>query len=150
MSNDTAPQPRLTSNHNSMIRKAKRFVDKLGWLTPTSSLMCMGGKDFGRGITASLTEINQGGSILRLQLHKRDAAVVMGVDHYEEMVQMKALYVDLIERLKETEISEEAGQYETLYSRIVSPKSRQAADALFSATSENLRKSYQPGKTENP
>ncbi len=74
--------------------------------------------------------------------------MIMSVDRYEEMVRMKALYAELVERVKEKEIIEEADEYEALYRRITSCQSRQAADALFSATPDSLRKTYQPGRTE--
>ena len=41
-----------------------------------------------------------------------------------------------------------ADKYEALYQRITAPASRQAADALFSVTGEELRQTYKPGKTE--
>lgn len=85
---------------------------------------------------------------MRLQLRKRDAAVVMSIEHYEEVVRMKVLYAELIEQLKVKEIAEETDEYEALYRRITSPQSREAADGLFVATSDSLRKTYQPGGTE--
>lgn len=136
------------SNQTSLVRHARRLIQNLAWLSPTASLASKGGKDFGRGIEASLTEINEGSGIMRLQLRKRDTAVVMSVDHYEEVVRMKALYAELIEQVKKKEIAEEADEYETLYRSVTSPQSRQAADELFSATSDSLRRTYGPGKTE--
>jgi PHD/YefM family antitoxin component YafN of YafNO toxin-antitoxin module len=147
ISNSTV-QRENQAKQSGLIGHAKRLIQNLGWLSPTSSLTSKGGKDFGRRIEASLTEISQGRGIMRLQLRKRDAAVVMSVDHYEEMVRMKALYAELIERVKEREIIAEADEYEELYRRITSCQSRQAADALFSATPDSLRKTYQPGRTE--
>jgi len=136
------------SDRNGLVRHAKRLIKNLGWLSPTASLVSKGGKDFGRRIEASLTEITQGRGVMRLQLRKRDAAVVMSVDHYEEVVRMKVLYAELIEQVKVKEIAEETDEYEALYRRITSPQSRQAADGLFAATSDSLRKTYQPGGTE--
>lgn len=37
---------------------------------------------------------------------------------------------------------------ELLYQQVTSPASRSAADALFEATSEQLKQSYRPGATE--
>lgn len=143
-------QPENVASKSGLIRHAKRLIQNLGWLSTTSTLASKGGKDFGRRIEASLTEITQGSGIMRLQLRNRDAAVVMSVGHYEEMLRMKSLYIALIERVKETEIAEEADEYEALYRRITSPESRQAADGLFSATSDSLRSTFQPGKTKAP
>jgi hypothetical protein len=136
------------SDHEGLVRHAKRLIKNLGWLSPTASLVSKGGKDFGRRIEASLTEITQGRGVMRLQLRKRDAAVVMSVSHYEEVVRMKVLYAELIEQVKEKEIAEKTDEYEALFRRITSPQSRKAADGLFAATSDSLRKTYQPGETE--
>lgn len=141
-------QSENVSDRKGLVRHAKRLIKNLGWLSPTASLVSKGGKDFGRRIEASLTEITQGRGVMRLQLRKRDAAVVMSVDHYEEVVRMKVLYAELIEQVKVKEIAEETDEYEALYRRITSPQSRKAADELFAATSDSLRKTYQPGGTE--
>lgn len=141
-------QSENVSDRKGLVTHAKRLMKKLGWLSPTASLVSKGGKDFGRRIEASLTEITQGRGVMRLQLRKRDAAVVMSVDHYEEVVRMKVLYAELIEQVKVKEIAEETDEYEALYRRITSPQSRKAADGLFAATSDRLRKTYQPGGTE--
>lgn len=141
-------QPVSVSDHKGLVRRARRLIQHLGWLSPVADLGSKGGKEFGRRIEASWTEISQGHGVMRLQLRKRDAAVVMSVDHYEEMVRMKALCAELIEQVKEKEIAEETDEYEALYRRITSPQSRKAADGLFAATSDGLRKTYQPGETE--
>ncbi|MBK6740516.1 MAG: hypothetical protein IPG64_23090 [Haliea sp.] len=143
-------QPEHVASKSGLVRHAKRLIQSLSWLSTTSTLASKGGKDFGRRIEASLTEIAQGSGIMRLQLRNRDAAVVMSVSHYEEMLRMKSLYVELIDRVKETEIAEEADEYEALYRRITSPESRRAADDLFSASADSLRSTFQPGKTEAP
>jgi PHD/YefM family antitoxin component YafN of YafNO toxin-antitoxin module len=138
----------ISSKNKGLVQHAKSLILKLNWLSPTSSLISKGGRDFGRQIEASIKEITQKQGIMRIQLRKRDAAVVMSVDHYEEMLSMKKLYSELIERVKEKEIAHEADEFEALYRRIASPESRASADALFSASTEDLNKAYQPGKTE--
>lgn len=132
-----------------LVAQARQLMRDLGWLAPTETLSSKGGKDFGRQIEASLTELAQGEGILRLQLRKRDAAVVISVRQYEEMLRMKSMYAALVDRVKEKEIAREADDYEALYKRITSPQSRRAADALFSAGTGDLRAGYRPGDTES-
>jgi hypothetical protein len=148
VSESLVTQSENVSDRKGLVRHAKRLIKNLGWLSPTASLVSKGGKDFGRRIEASLTEITQGRGVMRLQLRKRDAAVVMSVDRYEEVVRMKVLYAELIEQVKLKEIAQETDEYEALYRRITSPQSRKAADGLFAATSDSLGKTYQPGETE--
>jgi hypothetical protein len=63
---------------------------------------------------------------------------------------MKALCAELVDQVKEKEIARATDKYEALYERITAPESRRAADALFAVTSEELRQTYTPGKTETP
>lgn len=149
MKDEAVKDPGPTTAQRGVVAQARRLMQRLNWLAPAATLNSKGSRDFGRQIEASLAEISEGDGILRLKLRKRDAAVVVSVNHYEEMLRMKALCAELVERVKEKEIVRASDQYEALYRRLTSPESRRAADALFSATGEELRHSYQPGKTES-
>lgn len=131
-----------------LLAQARELLRNVRWLAPTASLDSRGGRDFGRQIEASLTELGEGDGILRLQLRKRDAAVVISLRHYEEMLRMKRMVAELVDRAREKEVARAADEYEALYRRITAPRSRQAADALFSADAPALRESYRPGDTE--
>ena len=52
---------------------------------------------------------------------------------------------DNVERGKESSVSNDL---DALYRRITSPASREAGDLLFSASTDDLRESYQAGATE--
>lgn len=136
------------SEANHIVERAKHLHTKLKWLSPSSLLNSKGGRDFGRSIESSLTEISKG-EVKRIQLRNRDTAVVMSVAHYEEVVRMKEMYLLLVEKLQEHEIEEAVNAYEMLYQRITSDKSKHAADKLFSANGDDLRSTYQPGATES-
>lgn len=148
MKPDAVQSPTHAAAKSGVVAQARRLMQNLSWLAPAAMLSSKGGRDFGRQIEASLAEIREGDGVLRLQIRKRDAAVVVSVDHYEEMVRMKALCAELVDRVREKEIARASEKYEALYQRITSPDSRRAADALFAATGEELRQSYTPGKTE--
>ncbi|PLW82010.1 hypothetical protein CWI75_13065 [Kineobactrum sediminis] len=148
MKSDAVKVPAPQGPERGVVAQARRLLQSLSWLAPAAMLNSKGGRDFGRQIEDSIAEINEGKGVLRLQIRRRDAAVVVSVDHYEEMVRMKALCAELVDRVKEKEIAGAAGKYEALYQRITSSTSRRAADALFSVTGEELRESYKPGKTE--
>jgi hypothetical protein len=150
MASDAVKVPEPVAAKRGLVAQARRLLQNLYWLAPVATLSSKGGRDFGRQIEASLTAIGEGEGVLRLQLRKRDAAVVVSVDHYEELVRMKALCAELVERVKETEIARETDNYEALYQRITSSASRQAADGLFAADAEALRRNYRPGTTEFP
>lgn len=137
------------ATHRPPLERAKRLMRKLDWLSRLSTLSGAPSSKFGRQIEASLADVTKG-EVIRLQLRKRDAAVVMSASHYEELVEMKSLCAALIEQAKAGEIADAAGEYDTLYHRITSEQSREAADALFGADAAELARSWQPGKTEKP
>ena len=60
ISKPLATQSENVSDRKGLVRHAKHLIKNLGWLSPTASLVSKGGKDFGRRIEASLTEITQG------------------------------------------------------------------------------------------
>ena len=150
MESEAVKVPARDAAKQGVVAQARRLMQSLTWLAPAATLSSKGGRDFGRQIEASLAQISEGEGVLRLQIRKRDAAVVVSVDHYEEMVRMKALCAELVDQVKEKEIARAADKYEALYQRITAPASRRAADALFSVTGEELRQTYTPGKTETP
>ncbi len=149
MESDAVKKPENGAAKRGLVAQARRLMQSLHWLAPAATLSSKGGRDFGRQIEASLAEIGDGEGVLRLQLRKRDAAVVVSMDHYEAMVRMKALCAQLADQMKEQDIARASDKYEALYQSISSPASRRAADALFSATGEELRQSHRPGKTES-
>lgn len=136
------------SDEKQSVRHARYFLRSgLNWLSPSSLLDSTGSRDFGRSIEASLTKIVEG-EVKRIQLRKRDAAVVMSIAHYEEIIQMKEMYTALVERVQEQDIIESTDAFEALYQRITSAESKNATGELFSATEDDLRASYQTGETE--
>lgn len=132
----------------NLLSKAVATFRKARWMSPTGSLVSTGSSIFGRNIEAKLQEVREG-RVIRLKLRNQDAAVVMSVQQYEEMLNLKELYSQLLQRVQDVATETESGEYEELYQRITSAKSRNAADILFSASSEDLRKSFKPGRTES-
>ena len=129
--------------------QGRQLVRKLAWLLPAGSLAGKGSKEFGRSIETTLTDVTKRGSgILRLQLRRRDAAVVMSIDHYEEILRMKSICEELVEQAAESRVADEIDEYEASYRRITSPESLRAADALFTATAEDFRRAYKAGKAK--
>lgn len=148
MVTQSLPPSKIVGDEKQSVRHARHFLrSDLNWLSPPSSLHSIGSRDFGRSIEASLTKVVEG-EIKRLQLRKRDAAVVMSIAHYEQIIRMKEMYAALVERVQEQDIIEATDAYKALYQHITSAESKVATDDLLSATGDDLRASYQPGKTE--
>lgn len=132
------------------ILRAKSLLKRLRWLSPTSALSSAPSSNFGRNIERELLHLSEHDGVMMLKLRKRDAAVVMSVEHYEEMLQMKEACARVIEAESEAAIMRATQDFDALYSRIASPASQRAADDLFSATGKELGQTYKPGKTEVP
>ncbi|MGB0187193.1 MAG: hypothetical protein ACPF9H_01085 [Aequoribacter sp.] len=120
-------------------------LESLALLPEMPDLKRMGGKAFGRSIESSLKALSQTQEPIGLSLRRQDLAVVLSVSQYEEILKMKALYQQLVVRLKQHEIGSVSSEYDRLYERITSLSSREAADQLFGATGDELGHSYNPG-----
>lgn len=122
------------------------YSDK--WLFAPSTLAARNGSEFGRHIESYIDQIKTSRQPILLYVRKRPAAVVVGIDEYEEMVRMKAQFAELTLRLKEAEIAQAGNEFDELFARISSAHSRKMADALHNVTTEELANSYKPGRTE--
>jgi len=138
----TQPITNDTSSANTLVTQAMKDLVSLKWLTPLTSLRPKKSVDFGRKIEASLNELTNSQHIMKLQLRKSDKAVVIGVDQYQSILDMKRHYESLVERVRELELSHEANEYDQLFERIASPASRKAVDILFNSTDEDFNNAY--------
>jgi hypothetical protein len=128
--------------------RAKALVMRLRWLSPTASLDDTTSTEFGRNIERQLSSLILDQKVTLLKLRRRDTAVVMSIDHYKEVLEMKETLTQLLKTESRRVISDAANDFEALYSRIISPSSSKAASELFAVNSESLRENYQPGNTE--
>lgn len=125
-----------------LINTALKDIASLQWLNPLTSLSPKRSVEFGRQIEASLNELTDSQQIIKLQLRKSDKAVVIGVNQYQSILEMKDHYEKLIERVRELELSHAANEYDQLFERIASPASRKAVDILFNSTDEDFNNAY--------
>jgi len=131
-----------TTPDNILVMKALRDLASLKWLTPLNSLLSKRSGEFGRQIEVSLNQLAESQQIMKLQLRKSDKAVVIGVDQYQAILNMKQHYAELLEKVRELELAQEADEYDRLFQRIASPASHQAADALFASSDDDLNNAY--------
>lgn len=131
------------------ISNARGLMKRISWLSPASSLDKATSSKFGRNIERSLNELPKHNGVINLVLRKRTKAVVMSIQHYEQLLEMKESYSKLLEIESERTVSNALDDFNNLYSRITSPTSASAADSLFSASAEDLKKSFRPGETES-
>ncbi|HCS65288.1 MAG TPA: hypothetical protein DIW64_15200 [Cellvibrio sp.] len=120
----------------------------LDWLADADTLQTSTGSEFGRNIESYIETIKVSHAPIRLNVRKRPAAVVIGIDEYEEMLSMKAQFADLVVRVREAEIAQAGNEFDELFARISSAQSRKVTDALFHTTGADFVPTFQPGRTE--
>jgi hypothetical protein len=132
------------------LTQARAILKTVGWMSPLSKLPHMASSAFGRNIESSLTAMLKKNEVLCLQLHQKDAAVVISVDHYNEIILLKTQYEKLVNHIQEKQLMDAGREYDQLYAQLTSAKSQEAADGLFAASADDLCRTYKPGKTEAP
>jgi len=137
----------VNTSDNTLVTKALRDLASLKWLAPLTSLLPRRSGEFGRQIEVSLNQLAESQQIMKLQLRKSDKAVVIGVDQYQAILDMKQRYTELIEKVRELELAQEANEYDRLFQRISSPASHQAADELFASSEDSLNNAYKSQET---
>lgn len=120
----------------------------LDWLAAADTLQTSTGSEFGRNIESYIETIKTTHAPIRLNVRKRPAAVVIGIDEYEEMLSVKAQFASLVERVKEAEITQAGNEFDALFALISSTQSRKVTDALFQTTGADFIPTFQPGRTE--
>jgi hypothetical protein len=141
--------PSLEGQGNPLAR-ARSILKTVGWMSPLSKIAHMASSAFGRNIESTLTDMLKTNEVLRLQLHRKDTAVVISVDHYNEMMLLKGQYEKLIRLMQEMQLTDSISEYDQLYAGLTSAKSQKAADSLFAANADDLSRTYKPGRTESP
>lgn len=136
------------SEADSLVERAKGVARRAAWLSPLNVMNSVASTVFGRRIEEHLRDLEHREGVIKLQLRRRDTAVVMNIEHYQELLQIKAMMDELVAQGMDASLEQASAEYDTLYAQITAPPSRTAADALFAVESPNLAQSYQPGKTE--
>ena len=131
-----------SSSGNMLIKQALNELSSLKWLTPVRSLVSKRSGDFGRQIETSLNQLAESEQIMKLQLRRADKAVVISVEQYQAILDMKQHYEALIEKLRVLELAQAGSEYDLLFQRIASPASRQAADSLFELSEDQLNRAH--------
>jgi len=137
--NDKAPASGYAS---TLVSQALKDMAALKWLVPITSLFTKRSVEFGRQIETSLNQLTESHRIIKLQLRRSDKAVVLGIDEYQSILDMKQHYEQLLDRVRELELVQAGNQYDRLFQQITSPESRQAADTLFELSDDALNQNY--------
>ena len=129
--------------NTALIQKATGLLVRMKRLKPLAELRAVQVVGFGREIQA----IKSIEAPVKLNIGNRRHAVVMSARQYEEIVAIVKTCPELVEKVREADLMRVTDSYDALYSRITA--SRSGADALFSASIDDINGSYGPGATES-
>ena len=134
----------------SVFSALRSLISQTRWMQPIETYALRNGAEFGRGIEKELKALSSADSpgVVAVALRKKMSAVVITPEHYQEMVDMRARFQELVAAQAKATVEEAQDDFDALYTRITSRESRGAADRLFSASGDELAASYQPGATE--
>jgi DNA anti-recombination protein RmuC len=135
---------------NTPYNRASKINAKLKWIKKTNELTSKTGLELSRGIQQTIRELKDDNSVMLVKVRKRDAAVVMSVDNYNELVSLRSEISQLVKHVKRTDIECGHDEYESLYRRISSPDSTQSVDTLFIMSDADIGANHKAGATERP
>lgn len=72
-------------------------------LFPADKLKVVSGEFFGRNIEANIQRLKDSRRPLRLKLRNKCSVVIIDNKSYEELLSLRAIYMDLVERHHQTE-----------------------------------------------
>ena len=140
------PGPREGRVFNAL----RGLISRTRWMQPIETHALRSGAEFGRGIEKEIKALSSTDNpgVVAVAIRKKMSAVVITPEHYQEMVDMRSKFQELVAAQARATVKEAHDDFDALYTRITSRESRDAADRLFSATSDQLAASYGPGATE--
>ena len=91
-------------------------------LPPIYALKVVEGKFFGRNVKANIQSIKYSRRPLRLKLRNKCSVVIIDNESYEELLSLKAKFVELVENMTQSGIAELGNQLVSMASRTSSPQ----------------------------
>lgn len=137
----------MPTNAQEIVIK-KIALKSLDWLSPLSTLESFNSTEFGRDIAGKITHLTKLHSACQISLNRRPAAVVIPLDEYDKLLSMKSMLAELIAKSEENVVKQAADEFDDLIALISNPKTRAAADKLFTGNGFDLAATYQAGRTE--
>lgn len=131
-----------TTESNTLISQALNDITALNCLVPVDSLLVKRSVEFGRQIESSLNQLTESPHVIKLKLRQSDKAVVLRLEEYQSILDMKQHLEQLVDRVRELELSQAGNQYDQLFQQITSQESRQAADTLFELSDDTLNHNF--------
>lgn len=138
-----------STDATSSVRAASKLLESLGWLAPLGRLTITNGSAFGRKIEKSLQELSGPRGVLSISVRNQQAAVVMSIEHYEELLKMKETCASLVQEQRRLQLEALGDEFDHLYRLMQRSEHRVATDALFNASADDLNATYRPGRTES-
>ncbi len=133
-----------------LIEKAKSLIEKTSWMTPVSDILKEASTHFGRNIERELLELDDNKSLTLLQLRKRDKAVVMNVEHYQQLFEINKTLETLLKKQRMDKLDEAGREFDTMYRKLTGKNASNATSHLLNVSENDLAETFEPGGTEVP
>lgn len=115
---------------------------------PAANMASMGVSAFGRRGDKELPKLRREHGALKLTHRGRDAAVVLDIELYQELIGIRDAYKELHRLEKERSLAEGATEFDALLAQIRSPENRDGINQVFDTSDDDINASYRPGDTE--
>lgn len=119
-----------------------------GQLLPADKLKVVRGEIFGRNIQANIQRIKDSRRPLRLKLRNKYSVVIIDNESYEELLSLKAKFVELLGQMTQSDITALGNQLDEMFSRISASQTASRFKSLRLASPEEFSTTYKPGETE--
>jgi hypothetical protein len=109
------------------------------------------GAVFGRSVEKSIAELVRDKSHYILNVRQKNRAVVLAIDEYEALLNLRSMTEELSERYKALKLRTEGDKFDQMFSAMQTEESKQSVDDFFAMSEPDLglADAYKAGETEN-
>ncbi len=140
--------------HDSTEEQAMPIVRRVSGMvrrTKAGSAIEINGATFGRTVEKSVSRLDEDHAHYVLKIRHKRRAVVLGLEEYEELMQLRSMAGELTEEYEKLKIRTDSDKFEQMFAAMQTTKVKQATDSLFDMDEDelDLAGSFKPGETEN-
>jgi hypothetical protein len=109
------------------------------------------GAVFGRSVEKSIAELVRDKSHYILNVRQKNRAVVLAIDEYEALLNLRSMTEELTERYKALKLRTDGDKFDQMFAAMQTPESKQSVDDFFTMDEADLglADAYKAGETEN-
>lgn len=106
------------------------------------------GAEFGRHIEDEARAVRLSGA-MKVMIRRKEALVVMSLEHYQELLDVRAMLVELARSEGQQVLQTADHAFDQLLAQMQTREHQSGMDAVFGASAKELKASFKPGLTES-